>query len=145
MRFKVWIFFMFPGSWKDLVLGFSCATPKAIVVLFASMSRSSQKVPAKRLTMPYIRNSTIFYAKHLLPVYLMNFLRGARKSNSIWCFWNVELKFERNDTHESIIFMFSPWIIVNYCSMNGVACRNPMLSQIVFFLFIWYSIPSQFS
>ena len=60
MRFKVWIFFMLPGSCKALVFGFSCATPKAIVVLFTSMPRSSQKALAKRLNMPYIRNSTIF-------------------------------------------------------------------------------------
>ena len=37
---------------EALSFRFSCATPKAIVVHFVSMSRSSQKVLAKGLTMP---------------------------------------------------------------------------------------------
>ena len=44
----------------------------------------------------------------------MNFLRVAKKSNSIRCIWNTEVKFERNDTPESIIFHLQP---LNNCEL----------------------------
>ena len=54
--------------------------------------------------MPY---NIAFYTKHLLTAYTST-LQVTRTSNSIRLFENVEFKFERTKTSESIIFHLQP-------------------------------------